>query len=103
MASRDELVSQFADVTGVDAERVLFYLESSAWQLEVRQHILRNASGTEAFLSFVRDALRNNLGTSFITCCRIRYNALIVCPAARPLSSSLTFTLASYPDAFAFV
>ncbi|KYN01145.1 PREDICTED: NSFL1 cofactor p47 isoform X1 [Cyphomyrmex costatus] len=35
MASRDELVSQFADVTGVDAERALFYLESSAWQLEV--------------------------------------------------------------------
>ncbi|XP_012233850.1 NSFL1 cofactor p47 isoform X2 [Linepithema humile] len=35
MASRDELVSQFADVTGVEAERALFYLESSAWQLEV--------------------------------------------------------------------
>ncbi|XP_028050365.1 NSFL1 cofactor p47 isoform X2 [Monomorium pharaonis] len=35
MASRDELVSQFADVTGVDAERALFYLESSAWQLEI--------------------------------------------------------------------
>ncbi|XP_011865775.1 PREDICTED: NSFL1 cofactor p47 isoform X2 [Vollenhovia emeryi] len=35
MANRDELVSQFADVTGVDAERALFYLESSAWQLEV--------------------------------------------------------------------
>ncbi|XP_077267520.1 NSFL1 cofactor p47 isoform X1 [Temnothorax americanus] len=35
MASHDELVSQFADVTGVDAERALFYLESSAWQLEV--------------------------------------------------------------------
>lgn len=50
MASRDELVSQFADVTGVDAERALFYLESSAWQLEVRQHILRNAPETEVFL-----------------------------------------------------
>lgn len=35
MTSRDELVSQFADVTGVEAERALFYLESSAWQLEV--------------------------------------------------------------------
>ncbi|XP_029164317.1 LOW QUALITY PROTEIN: NSFL1 cofactor p47 [Nylanderia fulva] len=35
MASRDELVSQFADVTGVETERALFYLESSAWQLEV--------------------------------------------------------------------
>ncbi|KAM0733095.1 NSFL1 cofactor p47 [Formica fusca] len=35
MASHDELVSQFADVTGVETERALFYLESSAWQLEV--------------------------------------------------------------------
>ncbi|XP_014478815.1 PREDICTED: NSFL1 cofactor p47 [Dinoponera quadriceps] len=35
MASHDELVSQFADVTGVEAERAQFYLESSAWHLEV--------------------------------------------------------------------
>ena len=35
MADRDELLSQFTDVTGVDAARAKFYLESSAWQLEV--------------------------------------------------------------------
>lgn len=35
MADRDELISQFADVTGVDTERARFYLESSAWKLEV--------------------------------------------------------------------
>lgn len=35
MADRDELLSQFTDVTGIDAERAKFYLESSAWQLEV--------------------------------------------------------------------
>lgn len=39
MASHEELVSQFTDVTGVEPERARFYLESSAWQLEVRQHI----------------------------------------------------------------
>jgi hypothetical protein len=41
MADRDELLSQFTDVTGVDAERAKFYLESSAWQLEVRQYIMQ--------------------------------------------------------------
>lgn len=35
MASNEELVSQFTDVTGVESERAQFYLESSAWQLEV--------------------------------------------------------------------
>ncbi|XP_046752095.1 NSFL1 cofactor p47 [Diprion similis] len=35
MADREELVSQFRDVTGTDAERAQFYLDSSAWQLEV--------------------------------------------------------------------
>ncbi|XP_032675444.1 NSFL1 cofactor p47-like isoform X2 [Odontomachus brunneus] len=35
MANHDELVSQFADVTGVEAERAQFFLESSAWHLEV--------------------------------------------------------------------
>ncbi|KAJ4430325.1 hypothetical protein ANN_22538, partial [Periplaneta americana] len=35
MADRDELLSQFTDVTGTDPERAKFYLESSAWQLEV--------------------------------------------------------------------
>lgn len=35
MASHEELVSQFTDVTGVEPERAQFYLESSAWQLEV--------------------------------------------------------------------
>ncbi|KAI4474554.1 hypothetical protein M0802_015557 [Mischocyttarus mexicanus] len=35
MSNHDELVSQFTDVTGVEPERAQFYLESSAWQLEV--------------------------------------------------------------------
>lgn len=35
MASHEELVSQFTDVTDVEPERARFYLESSAWQLEV--------------------------------------------------------------------
>ncbi|XP_076637853.1 NSFL1 cofactor p47 [Colletes latitarsis] len=35
MASHEDLVSQFTDVTGVESERAQFYLESSAWQLEV--------------------------------------------------------------------
>ncbi|XP_012258632.1 NSFL1 cofactor p47 isoform X2 [Athalia rosae] len=35
MADREELISQFRDVTGSDAERAQFYLDSSAWQLEV--------------------------------------------------------------------
>ncbi|KAK2581990.1 hypothetical protein KPH14_002426 [Odynerus spinipes] len=35
MANHDELVSQFTDVTGIEPERAQFYLESSAWQLEV--------------------------------------------------------------------
>ncbi|XP_046388438.1 NSFL1 cofactor p47 [Ischnura elegans] len=32
---KDSLLSQFTDITGVDAERAKFYLESSAWRLEV--------------------------------------------------------------------
>ncbi|XP_012272313.1 NSFL1 cofactor p47 [Orussus abietinus] len=35
MANHEELVSQFVDVTGTDRERAQFYLESSAWLLEV--------------------------------------------------------------------
>ena len=35
MANHEELVSQFTDVTDVEPERARFYLESSAWQLEV--------------------------------------------------------------------
>lgn len=56
MASRDELVSQFADVTGVEAERALFYLESSAWQLEVRLHIYETPDiEVSFFLARVRE------------------------------------------------
>lgn len=35
MANKEELVSQFTVVTGVDRDRAQFYLESSAWQLEM--------------------------------------------------------------------
>jgi UBX domain-containing protein 1 len=38
MADRDELLSQFKDVTGIDTERAKFYLESSAWRLEVSKN-----------------------------------------------------------------
>jgi hypothetical protein len=47
MADKDELLSQFRDVTGIDAERAKFYLESSAWRLEVSTReilIVRNES-----------------------------------------------------------
>lgn len=35
MANHEELVSDFTDITGVESERARFYLESSAWLLEV--------------------------------------------------------------------
>ncbi|KAF5280325.1 hypothetical protein FQR65_LT03134 [Abscondita terminalis] len=35
MAGNDEKLGQFIMVTGIDEERARFYLESSAWQLEV--------------------------------------------------------------------
>ncbi|KZC11188.1 PREDICTED: NSFL1 cofactor p47 [Dufourea novaeangliae] len=35
MASHEELVSNFTDITGVEPGRARFYLESSAWKLEV--------------------------------------------------------------------
>lgn len=35
MADRDEIISQFAGVTGVDDARARFHLESAAWNLEV--------------------------------------------------------------------
>ncbi|KAI0226633.1 NSFL1 cofactor p47 [Lamellibrachia satsuma] len=34
-ASHDELIVQFTSVTGADAERAKFYLESAAWSLDV--------------------------------------------------------------------
>lgn len=64
MASHDELVSSFAEVTGVDAERALFYLESSAWQLEVRQHICQNLREGEAFSHLARK-IRSVLSKQF--------------------------------------
>lgn len=35
MSNHDDLILQFSDVTGVDPDRARFYLESSAWQLDV--------------------------------------------------------------------
>ena len=37
MSANDELVANFREVTGIDEQRARFYLESSGWQLEVRQ------------------------------------------------------------------
>lgn len=35
MADKDQIISQFSNVTGVDAGRAQFHLESAAWNLEV--------------------------------------------------------------------
>ena len=35
MTSHEELIAQFTDVTGVEGERAQFFLESSAWHLDV--------------------------------------------------------------------
>jgi UBX domain-containing protein 1 len=35
MSDNPELISQFTAITGVDEERAKFYLESSAWKLDV--------------------------------------------------------------------
>ncbi|XP_054277638.1 NSFL1 cofactor p47 [Macrosteles quadrilineatus] len=35
MGDRDDLISQFTGITGLDADRAKFYLDSSAWQLDV--------------------------------------------------------------------
>lgn len=37
MSDHDTLLSEFVSITNVDEERARFYLESSAWQLEVSQ------------------------------------------------------------------
>ena len=37
MADHDSLVEQFIGVTGIEASRARFYLESAAWDLEVRK------------------------------------------------------------------
>lgn len=34
-ASHSDLIAQFTGVTGTNAERAKFYLESAAWNLEV--------------------------------------------------------------------
>ena len=34
-AEKNELIAQFTSVTGADPQRAQFYLESSAWQLQV--------------------------------------------------------------------
>lgn len=36
MSDRDNLLSEFVNITAVDQERAKFYLESSAWNLEVK-------------------------------------------------------------------
>lgn len=34
-AGRDELISQFSDITGTTADRATFYLEAANWTLQV--------------------------------------------------------------------
>ena len=34
-SEKNELIAQFTSVTGTDAQRAQFYLESSGWQLQV--------------------------------------------------------------------
>ena len=38
-ASHSDLIAQFTGVTGVDAERAKFYLESAAWKLDVSLYL----------------------------------------------------------------
>ena len=35
-ANQSELIASFTNITGVDADRARFYLESSGWNLDVR-------------------------------------------------------------------
>lgn len=39
MSDHSSLLSDFVNITAVDEERAKFYLESSAWQLEVSLRI----------------------------------------------------------------
>ncbi|XP_076666857.1 NSFL1 cofactor p47 isoform X1 [Andrena cerasifolii] len=58
MASHEELVSQFTDVTDVEPERARFYLESSAWQLEVAlASFYENDDPTAVISEAVEDAM----------------------------------------------
>lgn len=40
MSERDDLLSQFTGITGLDAERAKFFLDSSNWQLDVSYKII---------------------------------------------------------------
>lgn len=37
MSDHDTLLSEFVNITAIDEERAKFYLESSAWKLEVNR------------------------------------------------------------------
>lgn len=76
MANRDELVSKFADVTGVEAERALFYLESSAWQLEVRRHIYKKKKLLKSSRFFSRES--RNSPAKFVAIARHQFYNLAV-------------------------
>lgn len=39
MADRDDLLQQFSTITGVDAGRSRFHLESASWNLQVNTNI----------------------------------------------------------------
>lgn len=41
---QDRMISEFSDVTGADAERARFFLESSGWQLHVSYVLSSNNS-----------------------------------------------------------
>ena len=38
MGDREEQIQQFVGITGVDTDRAKFYLESAAWNIEVRSN-----------------------------------------------------------------
>lgn len=52
MAEKEEMISQFKDVTGVSTERAEFFLESANWTLQVnfRFKYLQNHSQTITFI-----------------------------------------------------
>merc|ERR1711936_951018 len=48
MADKDEQLAQFQSITGCDADRAQFYLESSNWQLDLAMASFYEGDGDDA-------------------------------------------------------
>ena len=73
MADRDELLSRFTDVTGIDAERAKFYLESAAWQLEVRQYIMQVVNDKQNVMQW-NLPITELQGAKFLRCVQVPFH-----------------------------